>query len=352
MEFTVASANLERFFNTVNDGTSEPVLTPAAYANRKKKVSLAIRNFMGFPDILAVEEMENLTTLQDLASTVNADAAAAMQPDPMYQAYLVEGNDVGGIDVGFLVKTAEVQTGVPRVGVVDVVQENKLETFTNPDSSTVLLNDRPPLRLRAVLHHPNGTSFAATVIVVHQRSLSSVDSTAAGSNGWATEGARVRAKRQKQAESLANLVQTRQTNDPAERIVVLGDFNAFEVSDGYVDAMGTVLGAPTAAPRVVLASSDLVNPDLTNLHDTPPADQRYSYVFDGNAQTLDHVLVNSALVSSTTARRIEHARINADFPETFRNDPNRAERYSDHDPVVAYFQVATFPVSLTRFTAD
>ena len=35
----------------------------------------------------------------------------------MYVAYLEEGNDIGGIDVGFLVKTAEASAGVARVEV-------------------------------------------------------------------------------------------------------------------------------------------------------------------------------------------------------------------------------------------
>jgi hypothetical protein len=33
-----------------------------------------------------------------------------------------------------------------------------------------------------------------------------------------------------------------------------------------------------------------------------------------------------------------YARLNADFPEIYRNDLNRVERYSDHDAAVAYFQ--------------
>ena len=56
------------------------------------------------PDIIGVEEMEHLSTLQAVADKVNADAIAAGQPNPNYQAFLVEGNDIGGIDVGLLVK--------------------------------------------------------------------------------------------------------------------------------------------------------------------------------------------------------------------------------------------------------
>ena len=36
-----------------------------------------------------------------------------------------------------------------------------------------------------------------------------------------------------------------------------------------------------------------------------------------------------------------YARDNADFPESYRSDANRPERYSDHDPVVAYVQLPT-----------
>jgi hypothetical protein len=339
-ELTVATFDLQRFFDTVDDpAVGEPVLTAAAFDKRLNKASLAIRNFLHTPDIIGVEEVENLTTLQALASRIGSDAMAASQPDPGYQAYLVEGNDVGGIDVGFLVKTALVSGGMPRVTVGALSQEGAAELFPNPDSSTALLNDRPPLVLEAGIHHSGG-SFPLTAIVVHQRSLGGIDSTSPGPSGWPTLGDQVRAKRAAQAEFLADLVQDRQAANPLERIVLLGDFNAFEFSDGYVDVMGTVQGTPAPADQVVLVGPDLVDPDLTNLIDTAAAGQRYSFVFDGNAQSLDHVLINSALGAATLAGRIEHARISADFPEIARNDPAGAERLSDHDPIVAYFSPA------------
>ncbi len=353
-EFTVASFNMERFFDNVNDpAIGEPVLTTTAFNKRLAKASLAIRNYLLSPDIIGIEEMENLSTLQALAAQISSDALAAMQPDPMYAAYLVEGNDVGGIDVGFLVKTAPVAGSTPRVTVNAIVQELKNTLFVNPDSSTELLNDRPPLRLMAVINHPNGASFPVTVIVNHLRSLNDVGSNAAGSNGWATLGERVRAKRQKQAEDLANLVQARQIADPSERIILVGDFNAFEFNDGFVHSMGVIAGTPAPDNETAVPGDgvDLVNPDLVNLFDTPPPSERYSFVFDGNAQSLDHALVNSALIASTVARRIEHARIDADFPETARSSAITPARLSDHDPLVAYFQVASFAtanISITK----
>jgi uncharacterized repeat protein (TIGR01451 family) len=341
-EFTIASYNLERFFDTVNDpGIGEPVLTAAAYDKRLEKASLGIRNYLQTPDILGIIEIENLATLQDLADQINTDAGAS---SPEYVAYLVEGNDVGGIDVGFLVKTAEVASGVPRVEVIEVVQELDGTVLVNPDSSTDVLNDRPPLRLEAIVHHPNGGSYPVTVINNHMRSLNNSADEGPGANGWPTAGARVRAKRQAQAEDLANLVQSLQTADPAQPIVLIGDFNAFEFNDGLGDSMGTIEGTPSpdAETAVPGDGADLVNPDLDNLADTAPAAERYSFLFDGNAQSLDHVLVNQALLASTAAQRLEHPRINADFPEIDRNATGTATRLADHDPVVAFFQVAEF----------
>ena len=131
-----------------------------------------------------------------------------------------------------------------RVTVIAVVQENAGELFVNADSSTELLNDRPPLRLDAVVNFSATVSYPVTVIANHLRSLNGVNDESAGSSGWPTVGARIRAKRLKQAESLANLVQTRQTNNPAENIVLVGDFNAFPFNDGLVDSMGVTAGTP------------------------------------------------------------------------------------------------------------
>ncbi len=202
----------------------------------------------------------------------------------------------------------------------------------------------------ATVHHPNGSSFAVTVIANHLRSLNGIED--GTPDGLTTVGNRVRQKRNAQAVSLATLVQARQTADPNEKIIVLGDFNAFQISDGYVDVIGTVLGTPTPDTAVVVAAGDVVDPNLTNLTDSVAAPERYSYLYNGDAQTIDHILVNGALLSSTVTRRLEHPRICADFNDTARNDPNTALRLSDHDPVVAYFEVATFPVEVVTFTAE
>jgi len=347
-EFTIGSYNLERFFDTVNDPSiGEPVLTTTAFNNRLNKASLGIRDHLKMPDILGVVEVENLSTLQALAAKINSDASLASQPDPQYVAYLQEGNDVGGIDVGFLVKTAIVSGSTPRVSVNSVTQVNPTELFVNADSSTEELNDRPSLVLDAVINGAGGSSFPVVVIVNHLRSLIGVNDESAGAFGWSTVGARVRAKRLKQAESLANYIQGRQTTNPAERIVLVGDFNAYEFNDGLVDMVNVIAGTPPPDDQTAVPGDgvDLVNPDLDDLVDTPPPGERYSYLFDGSTQNIDHVIVNQPFIAATNARRVEHARINADFPAIDRNNASTPRHLSDHDPVLGFFSSIIFTMA-------
>lgn len=341
-EATFAVYNFERFFDTANDpATDDPVLTPEAFELRLGKASLGVRDYLHAPDILGVVEMENLATLQALAARINADAAAAGQPDPGYVAYLEEGNDVGGIDVGFLVRAGEVAAGVARVEVLGTTQLGKDVTWTEPGGGSSLLNDRPPLALDAVVHFADGRALPLTAVVVHQRSLT-------GAENDDANGARVRAKRQRQAEYLAEQLQAMQAGDPLRNIVVGGDFNAYEFNDGLTDALGTTTGLPSADEATAVPGDglDLVDPDLLNLTFDEPADQRYSFEFDGNAQSLDHVLINQALGAAVGGYDIDHARINADFPEIWRGDASTVARLSDHDPAVAYFSVASADLAI------
>ncbi len=284
-EITVASLNLQRLQH------------PA-------KAALAIRTALNLPDILAVQEVENLAALEALAGRLGSN----------YQAYLVEGNDPSGIDVGFLIKTT-------RVKVLDVRQEGKGAVLGREP-----LFDRPPLVLRAT-----ASSLPLTVIANHLRSLIGLE--APGNQA-------VIAKRKAQAEYLAGLIQARQ----AENLVVLGDFNAFEFNDGYVDVLGTLRGRPARPEQVLAATADLVNPDLITLIDLLPRRERYSYVEDGDAAALDHILVNRALAPRVTY--FAYARGNADSPEFWRNDPFRPERVSDHDAPVAYLSLAATPPAI------
>ncbi len=346
-EFTMASYNLQRFFDDADDGARvEPVLSTLAFQTRLGKASLAIRDYLNAPDIVGVSGVENLVTLQALADRISADALAASQPDPQYAAYLEEGNDAVGLDVGFLVKTAEVSAGEPRVEVVSVSQLDKTATWIDPsDGSTQLLYERPPLLLQAVIHYADSRQAPVTAIAVHQHDADGIASEAA--SGITSVGDLVRQQRQQEANALAAQVQARQLANADERIVVLGDFNAFAFNDGYADTMNALAGTPSSDDTTAVAGdgADLVEPDLVNLASAEAASQRYSAIVEGNAQSTDHVLVNQAVVTSL-GFALGHARINADFPETARNDAGTPSRLSAHDPLVAYFTLANADISV------
>ena len=162
-------------------------------------------------------------------------------------------------------------------------------------------------------------------MVVHNRSLGSIDSPSSGE--------RVRAKRLAQAESIARSINELQTQDPDVRLIVVGDFNAFEFSDGYVDAVGVISGNfdPEAS---LLPGTDYVDPDLINHIYSVPENERYSFVFEGSAQVLDHALASMALDMSF--RGLEFGRGNADAAEDLINDDSTALRSSDHDGFVLF----------------
>ena len=82
---------MERFYNDAvdadNPGSSVVKVTTAAYQRRLAKGSLAIRYILNFPDILGVQEIENINVLTDLANKISSDATAAGQTDPVYLPY-------------------------------------------------------------------------------------------------------------------------------------------------------------------------------------------------------------------------------------------------------------------------
>ncbi|MBS7457894.1 pre-peptidase C-terminal domain-containing protein [Coralloluteibacterium stylophorae] len=314
-EFTVASYNL---------------LGLAANDARYDAFATQVCDYLHAPDILGVSEAQSLAALQGLAEHINAVSADCQDEAPQYAARLVEGPNAA-IHVGFLVNQRTVPGDMARVGIVSVTQVGAGETLPGGG----VLNDRPPLVLEAVVHFDDGRSEPVTVIANHMRSLIDLEDPGA-------EGDRVRMKRAAQAEYLAQLIHERQQADPDERIVVLGDLNAYEFNDGYVDTVGIITGREAANDAVWEYVDSPVEVPLTDLVGLAPPAERYSYTYDGNAQNLDHVIANQAALDAFPATRLGHARLNADFAVA-RADDDGILRTSDHDPVIAYFGGADVP---------
>ncbi len=135
------------------------------------------------------------------------------------------------------------------------------------------------------------------------------------------------AHRTEQANYNAALVAFIQAANPSARVVVGGDFNVYprpdDIALGASDQLGS-LYAPTLG--------------LTNLWDvlvSQKPEAAYSYVYLGQAQTLDQMFINQAMLTDLVQFRIAH--INSDFPAEFAGDTARGT--SDHDPNVAVFSL-------------
>ncbi|MEU9708896.1 endonuclease/exonuclease/phosphatase family protein [Streptomyces sp. NPDC047967] len=113
-------------------------------------------------------------------------------------------------------------------------------------------------------------------------------------------------KRVQQAAEVNAFVTSLLKADKSARVVALGDFNDFEFSPTFT----------------ALTEGRVLKPLITTL----PASERYSYVYDGNSQTLDHILTSPAI------RRLDYdvVHINAEF----------ADQASDHDPQVVRIKVS------------
>lgn len=112
-------------------------------------------------------------------------------------------------------------------------------------------------------------------------------------------------KRVQQAAEVNTFVKSLLAADKSAQVVTLGDLNDFAFS-------------PTMS---ALTAGKALKPLITTL----PANEQYSYVYEGNSQTLDHILTSPGI------RRFDYdvVHINAEF----------ADQASDHDPQIVRIKV-------------
>jgi uncharacterized protein len=114
-------------------------------------------------------------------------------------------------------------------------------------------------------------------------------------------------QRHQQAQQVRGFVDQLQAVDRKARIVVLGDLNDFEFSQTADILVGSGATALVDLPR------------------TLPVRQRYSYVFEGNSQVLDHILVTP----SWPGVQYDIVHTNSEFHD----------QDSDHDPQVVRLRI-------------
>ena len=323
--FTIASFNVQNLFDTVDDpGKKDPLPAAAAYRRQLIKLAATIHHELDEPDLIGVQEVENGQVLDDLLSRpeIRAD----------YGSIWVDGPDIRGIDVALLYRQDRVRIlkFEQRQGctpLVDGLGPDGNRDVRNPinrvscdaDGDGRLdgnrLFSRPPLVVQVQVcgpgcsGPPGSPSLPAidlTLIVNHWKSKSQ-------DTDWQ---AYTLPRRREQARFVRSLAEALAKEGPGVNLVILGDLN---------DTLNS-------EPLGLLAEAGFHNL-LWDLKKTA----RYSYIFQGKSQVLDHILINSSLRDDFAEVAIIH--INADYPSAFENVQEITIRSSDHDPILAGIRV-------------
>lgn len=302
-----ASFNVENLFdlerNPVKDDERS---TPTADELETKlaKLEATLIDELGTPALLAIQEVENTAVLQRLADRVNERAGTR------YRAASEECSDGRGIEPAFLWDERHVQ----------LVRAYQL----GGDDVAAAYGPRSPSPGREPLVGEFCVGDATwTVVSCHLKSKGGDDALF----GDRRPPVRVtEVQRKAQARCVRRLVDSLLAADPAARVIVAGDMNDFpfaEPGEGDDHPVGLLAGSGSTA--------------LTNLLERVPPAERFTYIWRGNRQVLDHVLVSRALVGSVLDVRVHH--LNAEHPYALERDPHTARRASDHDPVEVTFAI-------------
>jgi predicted extracellular nuclease len=314
-EKTTPSSLLQVSVATFNVENLDPSDGPAKFDGLAQAV---VKN-LASPDILGLEEVQDNdgatnsgSTAADL--TLNTLAAAIVNAggpkyawreiDPVNNA---EGGEPGGnIRVAFLYRTDRPVKFVDRAG----------GGSTTPTTITTDRFGKPHLSSSPGRVDPANPAWAATrvplageftwlgqslFVVVNHFSSKGGDNPLWGRFQRPVQSSAP--KRHQQAQAVRGFVDQILAKDLGANVIVLGDLNDFDFSE-------------TADILVGSGKTSLIS-----LPKTLPLPQRYSYVFEGNSQILDQILMSKNL-QPASAYDIVH--MNAEFPD----------QISDHDPQV------------------
>ena len=296
-------------------------LAPGDPASRFRKLAALVVGNLKSPDVVAVEEVQDDNgsiddSVVDASDTYNTLLSAIQDAGgPIYQFRQIDpvddqdgGEPGGNIRQGFLFRTDRGLSFVDRPGGTSTAAVSV--AGRGPDTHLSLSPGRvaPENPAFANSRKPLAGEFSfkgqRLFVIANHLNSKSGDQPYFGRFQPPTFGSEV--QRKAQAQVVNDFVDSILAADPAADVVVLGDLNDFEFSE----ALGTLKGGA-----------------LTNLIETLPEGERYTYVYDGNSQTLDHILVSSSLLRRPFECDVVH--VNSEF----------AVRASDHDPVVARLSV-------------
>ncbi|MBG9588227.1 DUF6359 domain-containing protein [Cytobacillus firmus] len=299
-QLTIASYNVENF-STKTD------------AEKVTRLAEAIVDKMKQPDIIGLTEVQDNDGPTDSGTTA-ADQSAALLIEKIKElggpAYTYtdiapedkqDGGQPGGnIRVGFLYNAERVTLSEGEKGsATDAVDFENGQLTLNPgriDPANEAFEDS-----RKALAAQFEFQGESVIVVANHFNSKGGDLPLFGKEQPPVLSSEI--QRMKIANVINGFVKNVKAEDPDANVVLLGDFNDFEFSN------------PLQA---------LKGEELTNMIEKVPAEERYTYTYQGNAQVLDHILVSSNLAKKT---EVDILHINSGFMEEHG-------RASDHDPVL------------------
>ncbi|MDZ7966786.1 MAG: endonuclease [Nostoc sp. DedSLP03] len=238
------------------------------------------------PDIIALQEVQDndgaelssvvdaTLTADTLISSIQSVGGPAYEYREIPPQNGLDGGQPGGnIRVGFLFNPQRVKL-------------QKLERFADDPA---FLNSRKPL---------------VGEFTFNDIPIALINNHFASKSG----GAASNRQRIQQATIVNKFVENRLTTDPNANIVVLGDLN----------------DTPDSQPIKILEGNQ-----LKNLVNKIPQDDRFSYVFQGNKEQIDQILITPNLFNNGNPE-INAVHVNAGI----------SRAVSDHDPVIARFTLS------------
>jgi uncharacterized protein len=291
-------------------GNSDDDIGDGLYAGHARNIALA----MGAPLIVALQEVQD-DDGGEISSVVSADRTLQTLVDLIETTYGVS------YDFAYVSPANNTFGGQPNANIrnaflyqSEFITLNGVSLLSDPNPGEADLfagNDFAASRQPLVGNFSfNGVSF--TIINNHLNSKG-------GDN--ALFGAvqppvlTSEAQRTEQARIINDHVDSLLAADPDARIIIAGDLNDF----GWSTPVQTIQGPPGAQVMFNLGEELL------------PANERYTYNFDGNTQQLDHQLVSASLLNNAAPVH-DILQVNSEF----------AAQASDHDPSLSRFDFSAF----------
>ena len=277
-------------------------------------IAAQIVNNLKAPDIIGLQEIQDNTGGEIVDNIISADVtlqtlinAISTAGGPSYEfidnTFITDeasgGQPGGNIRTAFLYNPNRVALKANSVATIG--GQGSGEAFEGarlPLVATFIFNDE---EITVVNNHFSSKGGSAPIMGVQQPFETLQENV--NVNGSLDE-------RQAQSLAVQDFVNNGFNENANANIVVLGDLNEFEF-------VSPVLGLGT-------------NTGMTNLTNTVSEDERYTFIFQGNSQSLDHIFTSPSLNSGAT---FDIVHVNSEFAVT-------DSRASDHDPLIAGLNIA------------